>query len=345
MNRLSRLAAKMVTGGMNDGLIVNLLRGLMQAADGPRDDRWKARFDDIPRAVSTAREKYGQGDSPPKGEPDQDDLTFIDITLTPLPEREWLVTDRIPACNVTIFSGEGSGGKSIIALMLSTTVVIPQLEWLGLIPAHGQVIYLSCEDDKLEICRRLDKIADHYGTTRDDLEAAGLHVITRVGQDATLSAPDREGQMRTTKLFEQLRQQAVAIKPKLIVIDTSADVFAGNEVDRVQVSQFINQLRGLAITADAAVVLTSHPSLKGLESGSGLSGSTVGNRPRARIFLKSVDEEDADDEREIEFKKNNCGPKGETIRLFWNDGVFQDVRAAAGVGDAVPPTQLFPAIA
>jgi hypothetical protein len=43
---------------MNDGAIVNMLRGWMKAADGPRDQRWQTRFDDIPRAVSTAREKF-----------------------------------------------------------------------------------------------------------------------------------------------------------------------------------------------------------------------------------------------------------------------------------------------
>jgi hypothetical protein len=56
---ITRLAAKLLAAGMNDGAVVNLMRGWMGAAVGPRDDRWQARFDDIPRAVDTAVEKYG----------------------------------------------------------------------------------------------------------------------------------------------------------------------------------------------------------------------------------------------------------------------------------------------
>jgi hypothetical protein len=57
---LVRLAAKMLKAGMSAGAAVNMLRGLMENSAGPRDDRWQARYDDIPRAVSTAEEKFGQ---------------------------------------------------------------------------------------------------------------------------------------------------------------------------------------------------------------------------------------------------------------------------------------------
>src|SRR5262245_57989756 len=56
---LVRLAMKLLVAGLKDAAAVNFLRGLMKSAAGPRDDRWQARHDDIPRAVSTAREKIG----------------------------------------------------------------------------------------------------------------------------------------------------------------------------------------------------------------------------------------------------------------------------------------------
>ena len=59
-NALVRLASMMITAGMHPGAAVNALRGLMKASSGPHDQRWKDRFDDIPRAVSSAEEKFGQ---------------------------------------------------------------------------------------------------------------------------------------------------------------------------------------------------------------------------------------------------------------------------------------------
>jgi uncharacterized protein DUF3987 len=64
---LVRLAAKLVCAGTADGAAVNFLRGLMDAAQ-PHDRRWQARYDDIPRAVESAREKYGQREEEEKPE-------------------------------------------------------------------------------------------------------------------------------------------------------------------------------------------------------------------------------------------------------------------------------------
>jgi Bifunctional DNA primase/polymerase, N-terminal len=57
---LRDLAGKLIASGMGDGAVVNFLRAQMNSSSAPRDDRWQARYDDIPRAVSTAREKIGK---------------------------------------------------------------------------------------------------------------------------------------------------------------------------------------------------------------------------------------------------------------------------------------------
>jgi Bifunctional DNA primase/polymerase, N-terminal len=52
------LAAKLIVSGMSGGAAINLLRAAMQECT-PHDARWQERFDDIPRAVETAEEKFG----------------------------------------------------------------------------------------------------------------------------------------------------------------------------------------------------------------------------------------------------------------------------------------------
>ena len=52
---LRDLAAKMVKSGMDAGAAVNSLRAMMDAAQAPHDDRWKERYDEIPRLVGSAR--------------------------------------------------------------------------------------------------------------------------------------------------------------------------------------------------------------------------------------------------------------------------------------------------
>ena len=121
------------------------------------------------------------------------------------------------------------------------------------------------------------------------------------------------------------------IRPRLIVLDTLADLFAGEENQRAQARQFISMLRGLALTNDLCIVLLGYPSLEGLKSGSGTSGSTGWNNSvRSRLYFERVFTsegnkviEQDEDVRELSVKKVNYGRKGEPIRVKWVDGVFE----------------------
>jgi RecA-family ATPase len=157
-----------------------------------------------------------------------------------------------------------------------------------------------------------------------------MRIMSLAGRDALLATPNRNGLIKPTQLFAQLNAAACKVHPRLIVLDNSADVFGGNENDRAQVRQFIGILRGLAIAADTGVLLTSHPSLTGINSGTGLSGSTAWNASvRSRLWMRRAttdkDEEPDPELRVIEVMKSNYGPIGETITVRWKDGVFVPV--------------------
>ena len=242
------------------------------------------------------------------------------------PKRDWAVLDRIPLRQVTLFSGEGAIGKSIAELMLGVAHVTGK-DWLGSLPEPGGAFYFGCEDDEKEQRIRLTAIAEHYGTTFDELKVNGFRFKSLSGEDAILGAPDRSGIIKPTALFDQLYEQAGDLKPKHIGIDTSADVFAGSEIDRAQVRQFISLLKRLAIVSNGSVVLLSHPSLTGINSGSGISGSTAWhNSVRSRFYMTApkieAGEQPDTDLREIVFKKANYSRKGDSLVLRYQHGLF-----------------------
>jgi hypothetical protein len=51
---LRDLAAKLIRSGMHPGAAVHMLRALMRCSNVPHDQRWRERYDDIPRAVFSA---------------------------------------------------------------------------------------------------------------------------------------------------------------------------------------------------------------------------------------------------------------------------------------------------
>lgn len=54
---IASLAMKLLRSGMDDGAAVNFIRAHMNASPTAHDERWRERYDDIPRAVTTARGK------------------------------------------------------------------------------------------------------------------------------------------------------------------------------------------------------------------------------------------------------------------------------------------------
>ena len=255
---------------------------------------------------------------------------FVDVAAwqgQPIPPQEWTVPGRMPRRNVTLLSGEGGIGKTLTAVHLGGAIALGR-EWLSTLPEQGPVLMLLCEDDKDELHRRLATVLRHFDAQFSDLR--DFHVITLAGEEALLAVFDRRGIIQPTPLFKHLNEQACDLRPALIGIDNSADVFGGNENDRAQVRQFITLLRGTAIAANAGLLLTSHPSLSGKNTGTGLSGSTAWHASvRARMYFKRppTEREEEPDKglRLMEVMKSNYGPVGETLELRWRDGLFLPV--------------------
>jgi RecA-family ATPase len=254
-------------------------------------------------------------------------LPIADIApwdLTPVPDQHWIVLNRIPAHEVFILSGEGGAGKSTVALHLCAACVLAR-DWLGSMPEPGPALFIDAEDHIDVIHRRLYAIKEHYQTSFAEIANNGLNIISLHSRDAVLATTAlRSGVLQLTPLYDELLTLVTRIKPKLTVLSSLANFYAASEIDRSTVRQFMSALSRLAVAADGAVVLISHPSLSGMTNGSGLSGSTAWhNSARGRGTLSGAKEDDqGSDYRLLEFKKNQYGPPDEALTLKWRDGMF-----------------------
>lgn len=263
------------------------------------------------------------------------DLFFSAARLSgqPIPPRQWLVDGLIPGRTVTMLGGDGGVGKSILALQLATVVAAGR-PWLGRDVGAGVAMHLTAEDDAAELHRRVADIVAAEGLALDELDR--LLLSSLAGEDALLATVDQKTKaLAPTNLFLDLEAQIAAHQPALVVLDTLADLHAAQENDRAHARQFIGMLRGLAIRHDCAVLVLAHPSLTGMSSGSGLSGSTAWNASvRSRLYLERIIEEGYEanpDRRRLVVKKANYGRTGGEIGLTWRSGVFVADPAETGL--------------
>ena len=242
----------------------------------------------------------------------------------PAPLREWLIEEWIPIGYVTGLYGDGGIGKSLIAqqLLTSTSLAMP---WLGLNVVGGRAFGFMCEDDASELHRRQEGINRNYGIEMMNLES--LRIAAKLGFDNLLMTFDQENRGQLTDRFTEICKFLDAFRPKLVVLDTLADIFGGNEINRTQARQFVQGVGGqLARQYACAVVIPAHPSASGLASGSGTSGSTTWNNTfRSRLYITRPDEETEGDKRLISRMKSNYAPKGAEITAIWENGAFANV--------------------
>ncbi|MEI5682336.1 MULTISPECIES: AAA family ATPase [unclassified Mesorhizobium] len=266
--------------------------------------------------------------SPPRADNDNEkpENTFpvinpADWEGVPVPPRHEFIPGLVPMRQVTILNGDGGTGKSLLALQIGAASAM-SVGTLGLEPLAGNVLYLGAEDDQDEFQRRLADIVAMHGMCMADLRC--FRLLPMADMDALLSVPSKSGVMEPTSLWRGVEAYAREFLPTLIVLDTAADLFGGDEIKRSQVRQFIAMLRKLAMEIDCAILLLSHPSVSGMQSGTGSSGSTAwNNSARSRLYLTRPEGADADpDARILTNKKNNYGKVGGEIRLRWQDGAF-----------------------
>ena len=242
------------------------------------------------------------------------------------PARKWIVQDWIPCGVVTGLYGNGGLGKSLLAQQLQTSTALG-IGWLGLPVEKCVSLGTYCEDSQDELWRRQADINAAYGVDFDSL--AGVHWLPRLGQDNLLIKFSRGGIGELTQLHSQVLAAALDINARLVVVDTAADVFGGNENDRSQVRQFVSWALGsIAQKINGAVLLCAHPSRSGLASGEGDGGSTGwSNALRSRIYLRAPVLEDGEapdpDARVLERRKANYASRNDELRLRWRNGVIE----------------------
>lgn len=277
------------------------------------------------------RERTGPRIITPQPERASRFYSAADLDGKPVPQRQWLIHGMIPKKTVTLFGGDGGTGKSLLALQLAVSTATGRA-WLNEGVPKGRAIFLSAEDDDDELHMRLADICRAMGLRLADLD--GLTIRSLAGEDALLANETKISLMQTA-LFDEIEARAKDEQPALIVLDTLADMFPANENDRAAVRQFISILRGLALRQKCAVVLLSHPSLTGLSSGTGTSGSTAWNNSvRSRLYLERIiaDGYEADpDKRVLSTKKSNYGRIGGELSVTWKHGIFTRDAAPQGL--------------
>lgn len=233
---INRVAASMLASGARPGAVVNLLRGLMSAAQAPRDDRWQQRYEDIPRSVETGAVKYLIEPIAQPGEPVEKPALLMraDAMLERIRPIRWVVRDMLEGEAMSMLFGPPNVGKSFVALDMACCVATGTA-WQGKAVEKGPVV-LVVGEGLPGVIRRLQAWSQERGVS---LKGAQLFVTTRSVPMLNAAA--------AAELVESVDSACVQgesfVSPTMVVIDTLARNFGeGDENSAKDASRFIETL-------------------------------------------------------------------------------------------------------
>ncbi|WP_353269653.1 AAA family ATPase [Wolbachia endosymbiont (group A) of Myopa testacea] len=240
------------------------------------------------------------------------------------PERKWIIKDWLPVGSVTALYGDGGVGKSLLAQQLMTAAGIGK-SWLGIDIQQMRTYGVFCEDEEEELWRRQCAIHKLYQL---DMESSDFHdnvcLSSRVWKNNILMVFNNKDVGQLTHYFQELLEDIELFQPKLVILDTAADLFGGNENNRSHVRQFIQNCCGrIAEAIKGAVLLCAHPSDSGIVRKTGTGGSTAWNNSvRSRWYLSKPEKACTcpNDRVLCRMKSNYSASEQDKISLYWHNG-------------------------
>lgn len=198
----------------------------------------------------------------------------------------WVVKHCLPASSVgTVFGASGTF-KSFLALDLALHVVYG-LPWLGLKTMKGEVVYLAAEGG----LGLLNRIKAWHLARNMDWRACPLRIIA-----AAVAMRQDAGQIVRTI-------ENAGIRPLLLIVDTLAQTYSGDENDAAEVSSFYRILvASFSVRWRCSVVVVHHTGHSATERPRG-SSAIVANSD----FLFGVFRSEASPVATLECQKQKDG--------------------------------------
>ena len=233
----------------------------------------------------------------------------------------WGMEHFIPRGHVTLLSGHGGSGKSILALTWLAHLACGRAWGPSKVASPTRVLYVSLEDGEPLLRERLARIARTFDLDARLLEE-NLQVLEGAEGMMSLAREERLGGVTSLVPDDCIRDvESFGAGCAVIVVDNASDGLDANENERRMVRRFCQILARIARRTGAGVLLLAHVDKAAARHGVGerYSGSTAWhNSARSRLELDAKPEG-----VELKHVKCNVAPLASPVMLEWSaDGML-----------------------
>jgi RecA-family ATPase len=257
-----------------------------------------------------------------------------DLLASSPPPREWLLTEFLPKKIVASVIAAGGTGKSFLAMHIAVALAAGSSlfsKYIASTPSN--VVFISGEDDKIELQRRLHSVT--YGLPANLIKSISSNIQFIDLADSfelfTYKPPSGEVNMTTVPVdLVNTIKQKLGDEVGLVIVDPVSRFRGGEENSAGDTTRFVQSLQYIRDQL-SATVLTLHHVNKGAKT----NGSTQNNSRGSSAFIDGVRlvyELNAISEEEV---KKHYGASGLIPRLMTLNSV------KSNYGKPIEPLTLF----
>ena len=241
---INTIASSLIASGTNGGSVTNLLRAITDhsARKTLKYDEWKARYDDIPRSVSTAESKYKKAPEQPLYEEPRSDSYIYDLDrLKPVE----FVIDGFISNKITVIAGPPGVGK--------TSLLVP-------LACHAAHLCSPCSELKPTLRRRVVYITEDAEQVERILYGFSYWInIVNAKRQSGEEIAEMLAKIRTEYTITSAPELMDYVVEPLIVLDTSnATIDLDDENSNSEAGKVIAHIK--SVMGKMSVWLVAHTS-------------------------------------------------------------------------------------
>ncbi len=248
-----------------------------------------------------------------------------DLLASPPPPREWLLTEFLPKKIVASIIAAGGTGKSFLAMHIAVALAAGSSLFSKYIASTpSKVVFISGEDDKIELQRRLHSVTQGMPPNLIKSISSNIQFIDLADSFElfTYKPPSGEVSMTTVPVdLVNAIKQKLGDEVGLVIVDPVSRFRGGEENSAGDTTRFVQALQYIRDQL-SATVLTLHHVNKGAKT----NGSTQNNARGSSAFIDGVRlvyELNAISEEEV---KKQFGASGLIPRLMTLNSVKSNFR-------------------
>ena len=311
---INEMAFSLVASGAHAGTVVSTLRGLMESSLVAKDDRWKARYDDIPRSVTTAVDKLKENETN-----DPDASTSAGKGKSEIIERlkSWKPADAAQVTEIRKIKyyvegliqshlagslvSQGGTGKTSILMLLGIETALGGT-WFGMAVTQGAFVLLSLDDaqEDLDACFAMILLEKQFKPSQVEIIRANVRLISLRSMKMTIKFAKKDGQsFMSTGLDQALIEGLSEISNlRCVALDTLRQFAGGTTNDDQLVTVATKAITSVADACGCAAIVNHHGTKQGAREGvvdqySGAGSGALADNLRFVLNLSTVKTEDA----------------------------------------------------